>query len=100
MNDVILGLVTAALRDLGAELGRAELAAPTPDLRLFGDQSPLDSMALVSLIADIEARISTEFGRDLVLADERAMSSLRSPFRTVASLVAHIEQRLREDTPS
>jgi acyl carrier protein len=96
MNEKILQLVTAALRDLGTELNRPELAAPPPDLRLFGAQSPLDSMALVSLIADVEARLATEFGRDLVLADERAMSALRSPFRTVASLVAHIEQRLQE----
>jgi acyl carrier protein len=96
MNQRILALVTAALCELGTELNRPELTAPAPDLRLFGAQSPLDSMALVSLIADVESRIAAEFGRDLVLADERAMSALRSPFRTVASLVAHIEQRLQE----
>ena len=100
MNEKILSLVTAALRDLGAELNRPELAAPPPGLRLFGAQSPLDSMALVSLIADIEYRIAAEFGRELVLADERAMSQLRSPFRTIATLVDHIEQRLKELPPA
>ncbi len=100
MHDRIAPLVIAALRDLGTELGLPELANPSPDLRLFGAQSPLDSMALVSLIADLESRLSAEFGRDLVLADDRAMSQLRSPFRTVASLTAHIAQRLEESKPA
>lgn len=100
MKEKVDALVLAAVRDLGAELNLPDLAAPGPELRLFGSSSVLDSMALVSLIADLEGRIATEFGRVLVLADERAVSQLRSPFRTVASLSDHIVQRLQETPPS
>lgn len=99
MNVSIDAMVSAALRDLGEELGRPELAAATDDTRLFGAKSPLDSMALVSLIADLEGRLARELNRTVVLADDRAMSQLRSPFRTVGSLRAHIEERLHEGSP-
>lgn len=96
MNARIDQLLHAALRDLGEELGRPELASAGDDFRLFGAKSVLDSMALVSLIADVEGRLATELGRTVVLADERAMSQARSPFRTVASLREHIAARLAE----
>ena len=99
MNERILQVIGAALRDLGEELRRPELERAGPETRLYGPKSPLDSMALVSLIADLEARLAAEFGRDLVLADERAMSQARSPFRTVGSLADHIGQRLAEKAP-
>lgn len=85
-----LDLVRQTLNDLSYELGKPELANATPDLRLLGASSPLDSMALVSLIADLEGRIATEFGKEVVLADERAMSAIRSPFRSVGTLAEHI----------
>lgn len=99
MHEKIDALLLAALRDLGEELGRPELATAGPELRLFGASSPLDSMALVSLIADVEGRVAAELGRNVVLADERAMSQARSPFRTVASLREHIATRLGEPAP-
>ena len=59
-------------------------------------KAALDSLALVSLIADLEARIEMDFGRSVVLADERALSQVRSPYRTVDSLAAYIETLLNE----
>lgn len=96
MRSEITELIFSALRDLYEELKLPDLAAPTGQTRLIGSSAVLDSMALVSLIADLEGRISTQYGRDVVLADERAMSQLRSPFRTVDSLAAHIEALLAE----
>jgi acyl carrier protein len=92
-----LQLVYAALRDLGTELGKPELAEPDPQLRLLGASSPIDSIALVSLIADIEGRVAAEFGREVVLADERAMSAMRSPFRTAGTLAAHVKALVNGD---
>jgi acyl carrier protein len=60
------------------------------DTKLFGKKGFLDSMTLVSLIVDIEERIRNEYGVYLVLADERAMSQEKSPFRNVSSLAQYI----------
>ena len=47
-------------------------------------------MALVNLILDVEDAVRTRFGVSLTLADERAMSQTRSPFRTVGTLAEYI----------
>ena len=94
-KEEVLQLIYSALKELGAETNKPELATPTPELRLLGANSPIDSMALVSLIADLENRVAESFGVDVVIADERAMSALRSPFRSVEALTEHITSLVR-----
>ena len=84
-------LVFEVVSSLGEELGNAGLAAPTAETRLFGAEG-LDSVALVTLIADLEDRLAEETGKAVILADERAMSRFHSPFRTVGTLIAHVER--------
>ena len=62
-----------------------------PDAALFGGDSPLDSLGLVSLLIDIEEALS-DCGVQVTLSDARAMSQTRSPFRSVPALVAYIEE--------
>jgi len=57
---------------------------------LYGRGGSLDSLGLVSLLASIELALEEEFGMQITLADERAFSQARSPFRTVASLAEYI----------
>ena len=61
-----------------------------PSTPLLGPDSGVDSLSLVSLIVDIEQSLEEELGFSIVLADERAMSLKRSPFRTVGSLVEYV----------
>jgi acyl carrier protein len=63
---------------------------------LYGEGGPLDSMALVNLIADLEEAVDAEWGCSIALADERAMSARRSPFRDVASLCEAVAERLAQ----
>ena len=65
----------------------------SPTAPLFGGDGPLDSMALVALVIDIEEALADE-GVEVRLTDEKAMSQSRSPFRDVPSLVAFIEQTM------
>jgi len=96
MKDEILKIVLECLKAQAAGVDSPELQAPDMTTRLYGAKSALDSIALVTLIADIEEKISEEFGKDIVLADERAMSQTRSPFGRVGTLVEYIEQLLEE----
>ena len=61
-----------------------------------GDNSQLDSLALVSLIVAVEQNIEDEFGISITLADERAMAQENSPFRSVRSLADYVETILME----
>lgn len=63
---------------------------------VFGPGSELDSLGLVNFLADLEYRIAEEFGREVVLASERAMSRSRSPFRDVDALTAYAAELLNE----
>jgi acyl carrier protein len=88
-------LVLRRLTLLGQELGREELATATDETHLIGGKSPIDSIGLVTLIADLEGDLQREYGVMVTLADEKAMSLTVSPFRKVGTLVAHIESKLR-----
>lgn len=63
---------------------------------LYGTDGLLDSMALVSLLIDIEDACM-ERNIDLSLSDERAMSQKNSPFRSVRSLAGYIEGLIGHD---
>lgn len=97
MEEKIEKIIIEALVDLNEELENEELNSPTSDTRLFGGRGILDSLALVSLITDVEELISDEFNKDIVLADEKAMSAKTSPFRSVKTLSEYIKQLLDEE---
>lgn len=63
---------------------------------IFGPGGMLDSLGLVSFLADLEYKLSEEFDRAVVLASEQAMSRSRSPFRDVAALAAYITELLEK----
>ena len=85
-------LVLDAVRRIN-EARTPEMRLPTTaDAPLFGADSPLDSLGLVSLIIDIEEALQDR-GVEISLSDEHAMSQSRSPFRSVPALVAYIQQR-------
>lgn len=60
---------------------------------IFGPDSPLDSLGLVSLLIDIEDSFADR-GTMIHLSDERAMSQKRNPYRDVPTLVAYIGSQL------
>lgn len=97
MKQKIHEVVTEAIIELNNELQIEDLKTPSSETRLYGAKSALDSISLVTLIADVEDKISSEFGKDIVLADERAMSQRLSPFGRVGTLVDYIEKLLSEE---
>ena len=90
MTEQLERIVTGALRDLAKDMPKIQLAEVNLDTPLYGSRGCLDSLALVSLIAEIEQRVSEELGKDVVLASDVAVSLRRSPFRTVGSLVEYL----------
>ena len=64
--------------------------------KLFGGEGPLDSMALVNLVVDLEELIEDDYGKTITLADEKAMSRRTSPFINIKSLVNFIKEETNE----
>lgn len=91
----IFEIVKTAVEELNADLQSTVLATVEPTTPLFGGSGPLDSLALVRLIANLEMKVEDSFAAPIVLADEKAMSQ-GNPYRTVQTLVDLITQRLAE----
>ena len=89
MKDKIQNIIFEALENLSDELENNELKTPTLQTKIYGIDGNLDSLALVSFIADLEEMLS-EIGIDIVLADEKTMSAKNSPFEDVATLTQFI----------
>lgn len=100
MQEKIKHIIFAALKDLADELESEELANPTLETGIYGLEGNLDSIALVSLIADLEERLRDELGVSLVLADSRAMSAKNSPFKNAATLLEYIQNLLQNPAPT
>jgi len=66
-----------------------------PDTLLFGDDGYLDSMAVVSLLIDIEESL-LEKGFEISLSDERAMSEKNSPFKSIPALTNYIAKLIEK----
>jgi len=94
MRNKIKKIIVESLLDLNEELEHNELNIPTEETRLYGGRGLLDSLGLVSFITDLEERISDEFDKDIILANEKAMSQRTSPFRDVESLINYIQKLL------
>ena len=95
-KEQIADLVHRTVDELNEELEdnvKLEKAAETV---LYGRGSTIDSMTLVSFIVAVEENIRREFGLSVTLANEKAMSMERSPFRTMDSVIGYVFDVVRE----
>lgn len=89
-----MDLVAAAVADLNESLPEGVPVERGRETPLYGGNGVLDSLALVRLVLELEERIKDRYGVAVSLADERAISQKKSPFRTVGSLADYIGARL------
>ena len=97
LREDLLGLVLRCVELYCDENGIAVDINKGEDLRLFGGESLLDSLGLVSLIVQIEEEIEDKYNLSVVLADEKAMSRRTSPFAKVSYLVDYIFEILNQN---
>ncbi|MBA3682424.1 MAG: hypothetical protein H0W73_14870 [Bacteroidetes bacterium] len=94
--DKIQTIMVDTFKDLADQLGQAEPFECKDEMILFGAGATLDSLTLVSLVVDLESRISDEWGREISLTDDRAMTRAVSPFDTFISLKTYINELVTE----
>ncbi len=94
LQDVVDMIIDTA-KDLGDDELKLseELSA---DTRLFGKNGALDSMGLVTLIVAVEQAIEDRYDKSIALADEKALSQARSPYRSVASLAEYATSQIQD----
>jgi len=95
-TDRITDLIWDAIDEVNALLPEDARIQRSEDAVLLGAAGGLDSFGLVNLVVALEQRIEDEFGVTLTLADEKAMSHRRSPFRTVPTLRDYVVDLLKQ----
>jgi hypothetical protein len=91
-QESILAIVFEALTNLNSERDAANQVPLDIDTVLFGGTSLLDSLALVSVISDVEMAVSDAVGEPISLTDDKALSEPVSPFTDVRTLCAYVLQ--------
>ncbi|RBQ30109.1 hypothetical protein [Aliarcobacter vitoriensis] len=94
MQKQIEQIIIETLKELNEELENELFINPTSKTKLYGGTGALDSLALVSFITDLEDKISDKFEKNIILADEKAMSAKTSPFRNIETLTLYIKDLL------
>ncbi len=92
----ILNIVVSAVKDLVEtfpEVDRIEVSEQTV---LFGQNSQIDSLSLVSVVVDLEAIFYDRYNLELSLTDDRAMTRTISPFDSVKNLIDYIHELITE----
>lgn len=95
MKEEIVSMIMEIARDLAVEEDW-DLGDMTPDTTLYGDGGVLDSMGLVTLVVAVEQAIEDKYDSPVSLADEKAMSQSRSPYRSANRLAEYAAAQLQE----
>ncbi|HXF86667.1 MAG TPA: hypothetical protein VNK49_14895 [Anaerolineales bacterium] len=93
----VLAAVLEAVAEFNEQLDDERKLDLLPETPLLGKSSKLDSFGLVNLIVVVEEKLHDKFDKPITLADERAMSQERSPFRSVQSLAEYAYTLLSEN---
>ncbi|EAI5466198.1 hypothetical protein BXA06_01165 [Campylobacter lari] len=96
MQEKIQNIIFYSLKNLADELENDDFKNPNLKTKIYGINGNLDSLALVSLVSDLEELLSEEFNKEIILANEKMMSARNSPFKDVESLTDYIVKKLQE----
>jgi acyl carrier protein len=90
---MIKDIVLKAVKSVNKELKNKDLKVVSEETILF---EKLDSMAILDLILEIEDNIQTEYGKYIQVADNTMMDAIKTPFKTVGTLIEFIEVKVSQ----
>ena len=95
-NEKVSEAIYKAVDAFNEQSGKNHQLKKSPATILFGKGGQLDSLALVSLIIEVEEKVLDELGVSITLADERALSQKNSPFLTLQTLTEYVSLLIHE----
>ena len=95
-TEQIYDIVFKALNTLNDELAEGSKVDVNVNTALFGKDAQIESLALVSLIVDVESELNATYNLAISLTDDRAMTRAVSPFTDVQSLKDYILELAEE----
>lgn len=90
-------VIIEVVRQIADERG-IDVAQVDSETVLIGPEAFLDSVGFISVVMEVEARLDEDFGAEVSLTSDAAMSRERSPLRTVGTIRDFIIEQVA--TPS
>lgn len=100
MENKIKTIIVKSIKEFNATADQEEILSIKDEneiIQLYGSDTSLDSMGLVSLIVLIENNIEDELGKVISIVSEKALSQKRSPFQDSVSLCDFIISILKDE---
>ena len=95
----VKNIVLSSLDELLVEISPEDehpVSASDESTRLIGRSGVLTSLELVTLLVNIEQKLGDDYDVNITIADERAMSQEKSPFRTIGALAEYVTVLVEE----
>ena len=96
MREKVKDLVISSVIEMNDGLSEPLPVESGEECKLYRFDSHLDSISLVMLISEVEAKIEDEFNITLTLASAKAMSGRNSPFSTIGRLTDYTMELITE----
>jgi len=93
-NDLFLEIIFSAIKEVNKQQPPEYQLNLDKNEFLISDKSSLDSLGLITLLINIEEKISKKFKINLNLLDEELISEKNTPFETLASLAAWLKNNV------
>ena len=90
-----MDIVTRAIDLINKNKAEDEQLSKSPYTQLMGEDSNLDSLTIVNLFVAVEQIIEDDTGEIVIVVDQDAIGEDEHPFRTVQTLAAHLDERLK-----
>lgn len=88
---MVINIVLKAIKSVNEGLNNEELNNIDENTLLFTN---LDSVAVLDLIIEIEDGLQLEYGKYIQIADDTMMDEVKTPFKTLGSLISFLENKI------
>ena len=89
--------INKAIDEVNDQLLEKQRIEKSDQTILIGSEAKIDSLALVNLIVAVEEKINDEFGVNVSLVNEKAMSQDDSPFKNIRTFINYVSQLLEDE---
>jgi len=93
-NKLYLDLIFEAIKEVNKQQPPEYQLKLNKDEFLISDKSCIDSLGLITLLINIEEKISNKFKINLNLLDEKLISEESTPFETLSSLASWLNNNV------
>ncbi len=90
MKSKIIDVILDTIKDYNEETDTDSTITTDLEKPIYGSNSNLDSLGLVSFIIGLEQNIEDKFNQSISLADEKAMSQKSNPYQNINTLADYI----------